>query len=186
MSLLAKYRQRLLHEHGWQIELECSQCGHVGLPKYDGWTPKRHIRFRKKPTIYANVACPECSKDLKKEAGNKLVELFSDLPIPPQNKRLIYGFVLAVFGLPLVLFGVVFGGVAAGWWDSSTFLWLSFLCLAVPPTILLFGSFLFTYKLASIRHACECGEPKYLFMGRLGHSRCYSCSTCGRLLRVQD
>jgi hypothetical protein len=32
----------------------------------------------------------------------------------------------------------------------------------------------------------HCGEPDYVFLGMLGRSYCYRCSSCGRLLRLRD
>ena len=181
MSLLTRYRERLQNEHGWQVELECSQCGHVGLPKCDGWTPSNVIRLGDKPTIYANVTCPECGKSLKDEAGHKLVELFSGVVTSAQNKRLLYGFVLVALVLPLILFAVLYTGFVVGWWGNLAFVWLNLVWILATPAILVFN-----YKVASIRFICECGKPHYLFMGLLGRSCCYRCSTCGRLLRLRD
>jgi hypothetical protein len=44
----------------------------------------------------------------------------------------------------------------------------------------------FNYQIASIRCWCECGRPGYKFMGLLGRSYCYRCSSCGRRLRLKD
>ena len=180
-SFLSKYKERAQHQHGWEVELQCPECNHDGKPKYDGWTPNKAVKFGDTPTIYANVTCSECGHDLKTEAGKKLTELFKDVSIPPRNKRLLYGFISVVVGVPLILAGLLWAGVAAGWWGYPAFGWLNLLWIIVVPAILYFN-----YKVASIRFACECGDPKYLFMGLLGRSYCYRCSTCGKLLRVRD
>ena len=51
----------------------------------------------------------------------------------------------------------------------------------LAPTIMWFN-----WQIASIRCRCECGKPAYKFMGMLGRSYCYRCSSCGRLLRLRD
>jgi hypothetical protein len=180
-SFLSKYKERVQHQHGWEVELQCPECNHDGKPKYGGWTPSKAIKFGDTPTIYANLTCSECGHDLKSEAGTKLTELFKEVRIPPQNKRLLYGFIFVVYGLPLIFAGILWAGVAAGWWGYSSFVSLSLVVWAIVPAI-----FYFNYKVHSIRFVCECGDPKYLSMGLLGRSYCYRCSSCGRLLRAKE
>jgi hypothetical protein len=180
MSLLDKYRERVQHEHGWEVTLRCPNCHQESVPQYIGWTPSNAVNFGDTPTIYANLSCPECGADLKAEAGQKLQELFQDVVIPPRNKGLLYGFILAVAGLPLMVTGFIWAGVLAGWWNYGAFIWLNLCWLVVAPAI-----FIFNYHVHSIRFTCQCGQPRYLFMGMLGRSYCYRCS-CGKLLRVRD
>jgi hypothetical protein len=180
MSLMARYKQRGQHQHGWEVELECPKCHHQGVPQYVGWTPGNAINIGSTPTIYANLLCAECGHDLKEPAGEKLRELFKDVSIPPRNKGLIYRFLFAVIGIPLMVTGIVGAGVVAGWWGNRAFLWLNIWWIIAGPAILIFND-----KVHSIRFACECGKPNYLFMGMLGRSYCYRCS-CGKLLRVRD
>ncbi len=180
MSLMARYKERVQHQHGWEVELQCPQCNHEGVPEYVGWTPSSAINLGDTPTIYANLSCPQCGHDLKDAAGEKLRELFKDVSIPPRNKGLLYGLILAVVGLPLALAGIIWAGVNAGWWGEGAFVWLTLCWIVVGPAI-----FIFNYKVHSIRFTCECGHPRYVFMGMLGRSYCYRCS-CGKLLRVRD
>ena len=172
MSLLANYRERVQHQQGWEVELRCPECNHDGVPKYNGWTPSKAIKLGNTPTIYANVTCSECSHNLKPAAGEKLTELFKDVAIPPRNKSLLYKFLFVVIGLPLILMGLLWAGAIAGWWGYGAFVWLNLLLVIILPAI-----FVFNYKVHSIRFACECGDPKYLFMGLLGRSYCYRCSS---------
>ena len=101
MSLLAKYRERVQHQHGWEVELQCPQCSHESVPKFDeGLTPKpekvaRNVRDT--PMICANVTCPECSHDLKERAGEKLAELFKDV------RKTTIGWVGVVLGVLVFL-----------------------------------------------------------------------------------
>ena len=53
--------------------------------------------------------------------------------------------------------------------------------LLLQPMILLFN-----WQVHSPRFRCDCGQPAYKFMGMLGRSYCYRCSSCGRLLRLRD
>ena len=52
------------------------------MPLYQGWKPAGAIHFGDKPTIFANLNCPQCGADLKEAAGKKLVELFTDVAVP--------------------------------------------------------------------------------------------------------
>lgn len=180
MSWLSKYKERAQHQHGWEAELRCPECKHDGMPKYDGWTPSNAINFGDTPTIYANLTCSECGHDLKDAAGEKLKELFKEVAIPTRNMGLLYGFLLIVIGLPLIVIGIIWAGVMAGWWRYGAFVWLNLLWIALLPAI-----YIFNYKVHSIRFTCECGQPRFLFMGLLGRSYCYRCS-CGKFLRVRD
>ncbi len=180
MSLLSKYKERVQHQHGWEVELQCPECGHDGKPKYDGWTVSKLIKLGDTPTIYANLTCSKCGHDLKEAAGGKLKELFKDVAIPARNKSLMYGFLFIVIGLPLIWVGSIWAGVMADWWGYGAFGWLALPVFITTPAI-----FYFNYKVHAIRCVCECGNPRYLSMGLLGRSYCYRCS-CGRLLRVRD
>ncbi len=180
MSLFGKYRERIQHQHGWEVELRCPRCHHEDLPQYVGWTPSRSINTGDTPTIYANLLCPQCGQDLKKPAADKLRELFRDVSIPPRNKSLLSIFLFVMIGLPIMMAGILFAGVRAGWWDNGAFVWFGLLWIVFAPAIVLFN-----YSVHSIRFSCECGDPRYLFMGMLGRSYCYRCS-CGKLLRLRD
>lgn len=180
-SLLKEYGRRLERQHGWEVELVCPVCGHCGIPEYDGWTPTQIVRLGDRPTIFANVSCPNCGQDLKRTAGGKLVDLFSGVPTPARNKRLLWVFVSLIFGVPLLLFAGIWAGVQAGWWSSTAYTALAGMSLLLLPTM-----FWFNWQVHGIRHRCECGKPAYLFMGLLGRSYCYRCSSCGKLLRLRD
>ena len=87
--MLAKYRQRLMHEHGWEVPLRCDRCGTDADPIFHGWTPSQVINFGNKPTIYANLECPKCGESLKEIGGEKLVEMFADERTPAKFKQLV-------------------------------------------------------------------------------------------------
>lgn len=180
-TLFHRYQRRLQHRHGWQVELVCDRCGQQAVPQFRGWTPDGAIRWGKQSTIYANLSCPTCGKDLKQEAGQRLVGLFRDIPTARQNKRLLWGAVTFVALLPLLGMAAIWAGVRAGLWGGWAFSLLGLSALLITPATMWCN-----YRIASIRYRCPCGDPDYLFMGLLGRSYCYRCSTCGRRLRLRD
>lgn len=178
---LKALRGLLEHEHGWEVPVACPVCGHCGLPNYEGWTPSRAIRFGNRATIFARLRCAKCSSDLKNAAGEELVKLFTEQPIPQSNQRLLRGYVTYA--------------IAASLFSAGGLVWIA---LAQPANRLLFvvamaplmllrptGMWL-NYAVAAHRRRCECGAPAWKFMGLLGRTYCYRCSTCGRLLRLRD
>jgi hypothetical protein len=181
MQFLQEYRDRVRHEHGWQVELKCSHCGHTAVPKYKGWTPSSAIHFGDRPTMYANLSCTNCGSDLRKESSEQLVSMFAGVAVPPANRRLIAWFIGMMIGLPLFAVGFVFAGIQIGWWDFRAFRALIVLPLLVAPANLWFN-----YQVASMRQQCDCGKANYTFMGLLGRSYCYRCASCGNLLRLRD
>lgn len=103
LTFLKQYNQRLQHQHGWEVELDCPACGNHGLPDYTGWTPNSNIHFRTRHTIFANACCPRCGQGLKQQAGEKLTELFAPMPTPSpsRNRRLSALLISLLVGLPL-------------------------------------------------------------------------------------
>ena len=180
-SILAKYKEVMEHSHGWDVELQCNHCGWTGVPLYNGWIPSTAMNFEVKPTIYANLRCPECGKDLKEEAGTKLVELFKDVELDKRNKAVLAWFILALVGIPAIIFGFITAGVKTGLWGNEAYTALTFLPILIAPAILLLN-----YNIGLIRHECECGGAGYIFMGMLGRAYCYRCSSCGKLLKIRD
>lgn len=180
-TFLQAYRERLEHKHGWQIELACQVCGHHSVPDSDGWTPSGAIRFGQRATIFANLSCANCGADLKSAAGEMLAEIFADVATPARNRLLLGWFIACVVVMPLLIAVGLAAGVWAGLWTARAFIALSVLPVLAAPIILWMN-----YAVASLRARCVCGEPDYLFMGLLGRSYCYRCSTCGRLLRLRD
>jgi hypothetical protein len=157
--------------------LSCPTCGLVALPVFGGWTPNHAIHFGNSPTIYADLSCPACGARLVDSARAKLVELFADVGVPPVNKRLIIVFITLI--LSFELSGTILI-IVGGWRELGGHL-LRMPLILLGPTILWFNR-----QVASIRSRCECGSPDYKFMGLLGRSYCYWCSSCGRLLRLRD
>jgi len=180
-GLFTEYHRRMRHEHGWQVPLDCPVCRHLGVPDFEGWTPQQGMNFGDRPTIYADLACENCGHDLHDTAGEKLVELFTEVSTPGRNRRLLWTFVGLMVVVPLLLVGLICLGVRLGWWGPFAYTILSGLSLLVVPTI-----FWINWQVHRLRHECPCGQPDYLFMGLLGRSSCYRCSTCGRLLRLRD
>jgi hypothetical protein len=178
---MQRYREALEHKHGWDVELECGGCGLRGIPEFRGWKPSPSMRFGDSATIYADLACTGCGRGLKEEAGAELTHLFSGMTVPPRNRRLLVHFILIVVGIPLILAAIVYYGISVGWWTSSAFLAFTALPVLFFPAIMTMN-----YRIASIRRECPCGAPAYVFMGMLGRSYCYRCSSCGRRLRLRD
>jgi hypothetical protein len=178
---LKKLRGSLEHEHGWEVPVECPVCGHGDVPLYEGWTPSRAIRFGNRATMFARLRCAKCHSDLKDAAGRTLIQLFSEQPIPQSNQRILRGYV--AFAIVALLICV--GGIA----------WIAFarpgnrlfLAMIMAPVVLLrpLGMAL-NYAIAAHRRHCDCGAPAWKFMGLLGRTYCYRCSTCGKLLRLRD
>ena len=125
LMFLKQYKQRLQHQHGWEVELRCPACGNHGPPDFTGWTPDSTIHFGTRPTIFANVSCPCCGQDFEQQAGEKLIELFSHVPAPAQNRRLIALLISLLVGLPVLLCAVIWAGVQLGWWGQMAFLALT-------------------------------------------------------------
>ena len=122
--------------------------------------------------MYARLSCSGCGRSLGSEAGEWLVETFPAVRTHPACRRLLIGFVLLIL-LALAACTIIevttdFHGVFRGF------------LLLIPL------SFVLNYRIASLRLRCECGRPRYIFMGLLGRSYCQRCSTCGRLLRLRD
>jgi hypothetical protein len=98
-----------------------------------------------------------------------------------RNRLLLLTFIGLMVGLPLLAFAAIWAGVQLGWWGNIAYTALAGLSLLLLPNM-----FWFNWQVHGIRHRCECGNPDYLFMGLLGRSYCYRCSSCGKLLRLRD
>ena len=96
MSLWDRYNERVKLQHGWEVELTCADCGHVDVPKYDGWQSKYNSAFGLTPVVYARLSCSGCGRSLRTEAGEWLVETFSAVRTHPACRRLLIGFVLLI------------------------------------------------------------------------------------------
>lgn len=167
----------LRHTHGWDVELACPACGTVAVPVFGGWTPSGAIRFGNAPTIYADLRCPNCGARQDDPAGAKLVELFARVEVPAANKRLMTAFIALIVSFEVA--GTIF--ILLGGWRALGGALVRAPLLLLAPTLLWFNR-----RIASIRSRCECGRPDHKFMGLLGRSYCYRCSSCGRLLRLRD
>ncbi len=181
ISLLNKYNSVVRNIHGWNVKLTCTQCAQSGQPRYEGWSPNLTVDLGGHPTIYAKLACPKCGHRLTQEAGRKLVELFKDVTIPEQNEKIIKGFIAGLFIVPFVFAALLFVGIQFGWWGYSAFAILALSAAFIQPLAMRMN-----YRIALLRFRCACGQPNYIFMGLLGRTYCYRCSSCGRLLRLRD
>ena len=170
--MLAKYQERMKHEHDWEVALRCDRCGADVVPIFRGWTPSLAINLRNKPTIYADLECPRCGEHMKEIAGKKLVEMFADETTPARFKQMQVIFIAVVAGVP-----AIFLLLHRSWWTYAMVPYV----LLLQPMI-----YFFNWQVHSPRFRCDCGEPSYKFMGMLGRSYCYRCSNCGRLLRLRD
>ena len=180
-SFLNKYNAAVRHTHGWNLELTCPHCGHRGLPRYEGWMPDIAENAGDRPTIYAKVACTRCNGRLHDEAGRKVAELFPEVQVPEQNAAILKAFILGLFIVPSLFAGMLFLGVQMGWWRYSAFAILALSAVFIQPLVMRMR-----YQIALLRSRCDCGQPNYVFLGLLGRTSCYCCSTCGRLLRLRD
>ncbi len=167
-----KYKKRVDFKHGWEVELECPSCGHEGLPECSGGRTPQPKEWSKNPddtpVICANVTCAECGHDLKEQASEKLTELFKDVP---KTTLGLLSVVMAIILLVSIVVGAIGGLFCIYWWFWPSILAFFLIFLA------------FYYMIQPLIYACECGNPRFLFMGLLGRSYCFRCSSCGRLLR---
>jgi hypothetical protein len=172
---LAEYRQTLEHEHGWEVELECTACGYKGPPVCKGWQPKYSMSFGMTPTIFARLECPACGRDLEPEAATILVKLFAQEKVPKVNRRILIAFIATM--AVVVLVSILLFVFTSGMWGLIPLFFLTPLLVLIP---------ILNYRVASLRSRCDCGDPRYIFMGLLGRAYCYRCSNCGRLLKLRD
>ena len=179
--LFNKYHSVVRNTHGWNVELSCTQCAQSGQPRYEGWSPDLSVNVSGHPTIYAKLACPKCGRRLTEEAGRKLVELFKDVAIPEQNRKIIKAFIAGLIIVPFMFATLLFVGVQFGWWGYSAFAILALSAALIQPLVMRMN-----YRIGRLRSRCACGQPDYIFMGLLGRTYCYRCSSCGRLLRLRD
>lgn len=180
MSFLSKYTAAVRRTHGWNLELTCPACGLTGLPRYEGWMPDI-AESNGRPTIYAKVVCARCSRRLHDAAGGKLAELFTEVHVPERNAAVIRDFIAGLFIVPGVFAAMLFLGVQMGWWGYSAFAILALSAVFIQPLVMLMR-----YRTAMLRSRCDCGHPNYVFLGLLERTYCYSCSSCGRTLRLRD
>lgn len=172
MNFFQRYKKAMEHKHGWEVELRCPHCGFQGKPEYRGWKPGNTINFGNSATIFSDLICAQCKKDIKETAAKKLVELFAPVAVPAGNKKMLIGFLALIFAVPLLCHAL---------WGPKAAIFFPLALIFILPAILFFN-----YRIALLRQHCQCGNPQYLFMGLLGRSYCYRCSSCGRLLRIRD
>ena len=180
-SFMKRYREAVTLEHAWETPLTCPKCGTTAAPVMKGWTPNLEMRFGDQATIYANLSCANCGADLRGAAAGALPPMFSGLALPAATRRLLITFLVAFLGGELLLVGMILLGMRSGWWTGRAFTALAFTGGLIAPLVMLMN-----YRLAQVRNRCECGSPAYKFMGLLGRSYCFRCSSCGRLLRTRD
>jgi hypothetical protein len=104
--------------------------------------------------------------------AQKLVALFAEEATPAKFKQMVLLFIVVLAGIPALLLVL-----PRSWWTYAMIPYF----LLLQPMI-----FLFNWQVQSPGFRCDCGEPAYKFMGLLGRSYCYRCSSCARLLRLRD
>jgi hypothetical protein len=169
--------------YGWDVELTCSQCKFSGQPRYEGWSPSLKTGIAGNVTVYAKVACPQCGRRLTGEAGGKLVDLFRDVDVPAQNKRIANWFIAGLILVPFALAFVLFFGMQMDWWGwgLGTVWVLVVSAVAIPVLVVLKNN-----RVGELSLQCDCGRPHYVYMGSLDGAYCYRCFSCGRLLKLQE
>ena len=165
-------------EHGWEVPLKCNACGQSELPVYDGRTAIEGNPSGKQPLVYANLKCRHCGNDLKQEATEEVVRLFATQRLDPHNRRLLSTILVGAAIVSVVGYGEIFMlfVIPAPWRHMW---WMGFVLVYVYVTTRLLPG------IDALRGVCTCGKPSYKFMGRLGLSYCFRCSTCGKLLRLR-
>ncbi len=177
-SFLSRYREAVELQHAWEVPVTCPSCGTTAVPVMKGWTPSLKMRFGHRATIYANLTCVNCGADLRETAAEALAPMFSAVEVPAAIRRTRITFVGLFVGGELLLVGL---SVRSHWWGPRAFVALTATAALVAPFVLFLN-----YRLASARTTCACGKPAYKFMGLLGRSYCFRCSSCGRLLRMRN
>jgi hypothetical protein len=137
------------------------------------------VHFGKAPTLYANLSCPSCGADLREAARAKLVELFSDVPTDRENRRLM-GLFVALCVPPMVATGAMLTRGGRG--PNPAWMAAAWAPLVLMPWVARW----FTTRVHARLQRCDCGRPAYKFMGMLGRSYCYRCSSCGVKLKLRD
>jgi DNA-directed RNA polymerase subunit RPC12/RpoP len=178
--VFAKYRNVTSTPCGWDVELVCSQCRTSVMPRYEGWSA--HLAAGAgEATTGAKLACPACGKRLIEEPVHKLTSLFNAVSLTAQNHRIVKQFIAGLVIVPVVFAFVLFVGLQMGWWGNNAF-GILVLSAAVIPVLVLLKN----YRIAMLRSDCVCKKPAYRFLGTFHGTNCYRCSSCGRLLRLQE
>jgi hypothetical protein len=132
-------------------------------------------------TIVAKLACPACGQRLIDEPVRKLAQLFSDIPVDPQNHRIVKEFIAGLVIVPVTFAFVLFVGLQMGWWENNAFGLLVLSAAMIPLLVMLKD-----YRIALLRSVCDCTRPAFRFLGTVRETSCYCCASCGRLLRLQE
>ena len=177
--MFAKYENMISPSYGWNVELVCSHCKKSVMPRYEGWSP--HMAGAGDATIFAKLACPVCGQRLIDEPVRKLVDLFADVPVSAQNHRIVKEFIAGLVIIPVLFAFVLFVGHQMWWWGNNAFGLLVLSAVVIPLLAMLKN-----YRIALLRSECACEKPAYRFLGTLQVTSCYCCSSCGRLLRLQE
>lgn len=177
--VFSKYRNAISKSYGWNVALVCSHCKTSVMPRYEGRSS--HIAGAGDATIVAKLACPACGQRLIDEPVRKLADLFAGVPASPPNHRIIKQFIAGLIIVPVTFAFVLFAGQRMGWWGNNAF-GLLLLSAAVVPLLVMLKN----YRIALLRSGCACEKPAYRFLGNLQGACCYCCSSCGRLLRLQE
>lgn len=178
--MFAKYRSVVSQSYGWNIALACGQCKTSVMPRYEGRS--QHMSpGAGDATVFAKLACPACGQRLIDEPVRKLAELFPEVAISAQNHRIIREFIAGLVIVPVTFAFLLFMGLQMGWWGNHAFGLLALSAAVIPLLVMLKN-----YRIALLRSVCECKKPEYLFLGILQGTNCYCCSSCGRLLRLQE
>ncbi len=150
------------------------------MPRYDGWS-QHMTQGAGDAMIFAKLACTACGQRLIDEPVRKLADLFPGVPVSAQNHRIIRDFIAGLVIVPMTFAFLLFMGMQMGWWGNNAF-GLLVLSAAVTPLQVMLRN----YRIALLRSVCECKKPAYRFLGILQGTNCYCCSSCGRLLRLQE
>jgi hypothetical protein len=150
------------------------------MPRYEGWSA--HMApGAGDATIVAKLACSVCGQRLIDEPVRELANLFAGVPLSAQNQRIIKEFIAGLVIVPVTFAFVLFVGLQMGLWGNNAF-GLLLLSAAVIPLLVMVKN----YRIAMLRSSCDCKKPAYQYLGTLQGTCCYCCSSCGRLLRLQE
>ena len=168
-------------KYGWDAELECLKCKHIGKPKIYALKQGRIPRAKKLPVIHVTLHCLECGQELQREAESEIVKLFSNIHISEKNTKLIIWNRICAVCLSFLLLLCLYFSIFTDLPIRQTF---PFFVLISVINIVIVKYFVYQFTL--LKKTCDCGSTKLVFMGSLAQSCCFRCASCGTLVKVDD
>jgi len=181
VSFYAGSKESSRLQYGWDCELECLKCKHIGQPKIYALKQGKILRAKKIPVLHMTLHCLACGQDLQREAESEIVKLFSDIHISKKNAKLITWNRICSVCLSFLLLLCLYFSMFTDFPIRQTF--PSFVLISLVFIVVVKY---FVYQFTLLKKACACGSTKLVFMGSLGQSYCFRCASCGTLVKIDD